>query len=125
MAKANIKMMNGTSVSIEGSPAEVAAVLAQLNGQNNSSQPPQQSNSSRSSSKTKKDNSSNSPINLICSLIDGAFFKKPKDLGAVKLALEEQGYYFPVTTLSPILLRLVKKRQLRRIKENKRWLYNG
>jgi hypothetical protein len=65
------------------------------------------------------------PINLISSLIDGGFFRKPKDLAAAKIALEEMGHFFPVTTLSPVLLRLVRKRQLRRIKDQKRWFYTG
>ncbi|MBI3055426.1 MAG: hypothetical protein HYY77_15520, partial [Betaproteobacteria bacterium] len=57
--------------------------------------------------------------------IDGGFFKKPKDLGAVKIALEEMGHRYPVTTLSPVLLRLIRKRQLRRMREQKRWVYTG
>jgi hypothetical protein len=62
---------------------------------------------------------------LVSQLIDGGFFKKPKELGAIKTALEEQGHYYPVTTLSPAVLRLVRKKQLRRIKDKKRWLYVG
>ena len=30
-------------------------------------------------------------------------FQKPKELGAIKHALEEQGHYYPVTTLSRIM----------------------
>jgi hypothetical protein len=62
---------------------------------------------------------------LIASLIDGGFFKKPKDLAAIKVSLEESGHYYPVTTLSPTMLRFVRSRQLRRIKEDKKWLYTG
>jgi hypothetical protein len=39
------------------------------------------------------------------------------------MALEEQGQFYPVTSLSPTVLRLVRKRELRRIKDKKRWLY--
>jgi hypothetical protein len=58
-------------------------------------------------------------------LIDGNFFRKPKDLAAIKIALEEAGHYYPVTTLSPTLLRFVRSRQLRRIKDKNKWLYTG
>ncbi len=64
-------------------------------------------------------------MSLIADLIDGGFFKKPKELSAIKLALEEQGHYYPATSLSPNLLRLVRKRDLRRIKDKKRWQYVG
>jgi len=57
--------------------------------------------------------------------MDGGFFRKPKDLAAIKVALEEMGHYYPITTLSPTLLRLVRKRQLRRTRDKKRWLYTG
>jgi predicted transcriptional regulator len=64
-------------------------------------------------------------MSLIIDLIDGGFFKKPKGLSSIKSTLEEQGHYYPVTTLSPVVLRLVRKRQLRRIKDKKRWQYVG
>jgi len=62
---------------------------------------------------------------LVSELIDGGFFKKPKELSAIKIALQEQGHFYPITTLSGVLLRLVRKRDLRRIKDKKRWLYVG
>jgi len=62
-------------------------------------------------------------VDLIASLVDGGFFKKPRDLASIRTALAEMGHHYPVTTLSPIMLRLVRKRNLRRIKEQKRWVY--
>ena len=123
MAKTHLKMPNGTKMTIEGTPDDVAALLARLQEKSDMQKPSAQFSSPKVSRNNKQEKPT--PINLISSLIDGGFFKKPKDLGAVKLALEEQGHYFPITTLSPVLLRLVRKRQLRRIKEKKRWLYNG
>jgi hypothetical protein len=43
----------------------------------------------------------------------------------VKAALEEQGHFYPVTTLSGLMLRLVREKKLRRLKEGKRWRYTG
>lgn len=123
MAKAHLEMNNGAKVTIEGTADEVAALLARLKEDRDSFAPPRRQTTSKASKNTRPEKPT--PINLIGSLIDGGFFKKPKDLAAVKTALEGQGHYFPVTTLSPSLLRLVRKRQLRRIKDNKRWLYNG
>lgn len=119
MAKAHITTRDGTKVTIEGTPDEVAALVARFEG--GTSTGPKREAKSRDRKTTAKA----SPVSLIAELIDGAFFKKPKGLSAIKLALEEQGHFYPVTTLSPLMLRLVRKRQLRRIKDNKRWLYVG
>ena len=118
MAKAHIITKDGTKITIEGTPAEVAALVAQLQGAAPSPKrtPTKTINKHKSRAKA-------TPTNLIAQLIDGGFFKKPKELSAIKLALEEQGHYYPATTLSPALLRHVRKRYLQRIKDKKRWLY--
>lgn len=120
MAKAHLTTKGGTTIVIEGTPNEVAALMKQLEREPRSKPTKTQTRGEQSSAGDKP-----TPINLISSLIDGGFFKKPKDLGAVKGALEEMGHYYPVTTLSPSLLRLVRKRQLRRLRDQKRWLYTG
>ena len=102
---------------VEGTPQEVASLVAQLKG-GASSHLARKSPLSKHQSRPKA-----TPVNLISELIDGNFFKKPKELSAIKVALEEQGHYYPATSLSPALLRLVRKRHLRRIKDKKRWLY--
>ncbi len=122
MAKANITTKQGTKITVEGDAREVAAVISQLEGGSQAQEYRQRKRASSSSSSIKREQKT-TPVNLVSSLIDGGFFRKPKDLGAVKTALEELGHFYPVTTLSPALLRLVRKRQLRRIKEKKRWLY--
>lgn len=117
MAKAHITTKDGTQVTIEGTPREVAALLSQLKGGISGSKR-KDVPTIRYKSKPKA-----TPMNLIAELIDGGFFKKPKELSAIKLALEEQGHYYPATSLSPALLRLVRRRHLRRIKDKRRWLY--
>jgi hypothetical protein len=118
MAKAHISLDNGTKITVEGTPAEVAALIAQFGGGSKLPKEARKSSHQKSTAKS-------GPVNLVSELIDGGFFKKPKELGAIKTALEEQGHYYPITTLSPVLLRLVRKKQIRRIKEKKRWLYVG
>lgn len=121
MAKAHIALTDGTKITIEGTSEEVAALVSKL-----STGTPLSSKEKKKSEKESGSTSSKSgPVDLISELIDGGFFKKPKELGSIRLALEEQGHYYPVTTLSPLLLRLVRRKQLRRIKDKKRWLYVG
>jgi len=118
MTKTNIITKDGTKIVIEGSPQEVAALVNQLKIGIHTAKTRNTGRAEKYKSRPKA-----TPINLIAELIDGGFFKKPKELSAIRLALEEQGHYYPVTSLSPALLRLVRKRYLRRIKDKKRWLY--
>jgi hypothetical protein len=121
MTKANIKTKDGTIITIEGTPEEVAKTIKLFD----STFSPKKEESHAKGETTSSHYSKISPVSLIGSLIDGGFFKKPKDLSEVKHALEELGHVYPVTSLSPALLRLVRRRQLRRLKEKKRWLYTG
>jgi hypothetical protein len=119
MAKAHIKRPDGTSIVIEGTPQEVTELISKLGGGvarkvKTANLPEKRGNRVR--------------ITLSDSLLllmDEGFFKKPKELAAVKGVLAERGHVYPVTTISPALLRLVQRRYLRRIKQDKRWFYTG
>ena len=119
MAKAHIKRPDGTSITIDGTPQEVAELVGKLEigapaKKRTSDSPP------------KRDARQKLTLSdLLMLLIDDGLFKKPKDLAAVKAVLAERGHVYPVTTLSPALLRLVQRRYLRRIKQDKRWFYTG
>lgn len=120
MAKVYITTKEGTKIIIEGTPKEVAFVAARLREGVLSLV----SSERKTVSKQKgKDKAKATPVNLIANLIDGGFFGKPKELSAIKLALEEQGYHYPITSLSSAVLRLVRRGQLQRKKEKKHWLY--
>lgn len=121
MAKVQLKTKAGTTVVLEGTPEEVAALVERLEG---TSPPPKEKEARRDKDKPPSSGKA-TPVNLITSLIDGGFFRKPKDLASVKVALEEMGHFFPVTTLSPTMLRFVRRRQLRRLRDSKRWMYTG
>lgn len=119
MAKAHIKRPDGTSIVIEGPPQEVAELIGKIEGGAHSIRKAQKS-------PEKRGNRVKTSIpDLLMLLIDDGFFKKPKELAAVKAALAERGHVYPVTTLSPALLRLVQRRYLRRIKQDSRWFYTG
>jgi hypothetical protein len=119
MAKAHIKRPNGTSIVIEGTPQEVAELIGKIEGGTHSIRKAQKSSE-------KRGNRARVTLSdLLMLLMDDGFFKKPKELAAVKAALAERGHVYPVTTISPALLRLVQRRYLRRIKQDKRWFYTG
>ena len=119
MAKAHIKRPDGTTILIEGSPQEVGELIRKIEGD----KPTARKRHEPSRSHAKRPRASLS--DLLISLVDGGYFKKPKDLAAVKTGLAELGQVYPVTTISPALFRVVQHRHLRRIKQDNRWLYTG
>jgi hypothetical protein len=124
MAKAQITTPKGTKVMIEGTSDEVAALIRHLDGTEHgrsNAHPPATKTTRQSSPRKGKAG----PMVLISELLDGGYFKTPKGLGDIKTTLEEQGHFYPVTTLSPVVLRMVKKRDLRRVKDGSRWVYVG
>ena len=119
MAKAHIKRPDGTSILIEGASQEVAELIGIIEGWTSSKRKPLKL-------PEKRGNRARVTLSdLLMLLMDDGFFKKPKELAAVKAALAERGHVYPVTTLSPALLRLVQRRYLRRIKQDSRWFYTG
>jgi hypothetical protein len=118
MAKARLATKSGTVITIEGTQDEVAKLISYLDDA--PSRP-----AARASKRGRVNAAKNGLGDLLAALIDDGFFKKPKEFGAVKTALEGRGHYYPRTSLSPALLRLVRTKTLRRLKEKKRWVYVG
>ena len=118
MARASITTKSGATVMIEGTQDEVAALLARLEGGAVPDGGPRARPAARRLNGTRP-----TPMGLLSELIAEAFFAEPRELAAVRIALREKGHFYPVTTLSPIMLRLVRKKELRRIKDSGRWTY--
>jgi hypothetical protein len=114
MAKAQITTPEGVSIKVEGTPDEIVNLIAELKKRDGT-----RTATGRSRSKLPR----SSVTALVESLIDGGFFKKPRGLAEVKDALAEMGHHYPVTTLSGVMLKQVRRRNLRRLKTNKVWTY--
>ena len=119
MAKARIRRPDGTTILINGNPQEVAELIGKLGGGG-----PSKAQGGKSL-KSRGNKSRATLSDLLLILVEEGFFKKPKDLAAVKSALAERGNLSPVTTVAPALLRLVQRRYMRRLKQDKRWFYTG
>lgn len=117
MPTASITLRSGAKVVIEGTQTEVVELVARFQG----GLLPEAAAPERPAVRARTKPAG--PISLIGDLIDADFFSAPRELGAVKSALEAQGHFYPTTSLSPLMLRLVRGKQLRRIKTNKRWTY--
>jgi hypothetical protein len=132
MAKANLKLRDGTTVTIEGKPEEVAAVLERFSlegppDEGKAKRRPRRGRGSRSRQKMPKTDSprrtSKGPVDYIRELIAEDFFKDKRGLSDVRIKLEERAHVYPNTSLSPVLFRMVRERELRRIKEERKWKY--
>jgi hypothetical protein len=116
MAKATITTDKGLKVVVEGSQEEVQNIVRQLgSGSGRARQP------SLQSPRTKK--RLPSATDAILELKEERFFDKPKALADIKDKLASQGMIYPLTSLSGVVLLLVRRRQLGRVKEDGRWSY--
>ncbi len=109
MAKAVIKRPDGTRVDVEGTPQEIAKIIQNVEDKGKNSQ------------KEKKQNGS--ATDYVLQLREEGFFDKPKSLVEIKDKLEEIGVFYPVTSLSGVVLGLTKKRMLGRMEIDKHWKY--
>ncbi len=121
MAKATIKTKSGTEVLIEGSPSEVAEIIAYIKKRDEIHAWKLMELGKTEVQKKGKQNYT--ATSLILQMREEGFFDEPKELIDVKRTLDAKGALFPVTTLSPILLGLVRKGYLKRTSEGKNWRY--
>lgn len=118
MPKAVISTKSGATITIEGSQDEVADVLRRFEGGPVDGSRLRARRSNRSEATMRP-----TPAVLLADLIDEGFFSEPRELGTIRGALQTRGHFYPATTLSPLMLRLVRKKELRRIREGKHWTY--
>jgi len=115
MATAKINMSDGTSVEVNGTPEEVAAVFADLK---RGSSPTLQAASAR----PRRVGKGEIP-RLIESLKSEEFFKTPRKLFDIQNKLADLGHHYPVTTLSGAMQVQSRSRNLRRFKQNGKYVY--
>jgi hypothetical protein len=130
MAKANVTLPGGAMVTIDGTAAEVAAVLQVISGPvptetlaSSTRRRRSKSAAELSATPTNARTTPRGPAVYIRELVKADYFKTRRGLGDVKQKLEEGAHIYPVTHLSPVLFRLVRTKELRRIKEGGAWKY--
>ena len=127
MAKANLVLLDGTKVTIEGTVEEVAILIEKFknnDGNNQTSSGKKRKKRSGAGKKTSSRNKSKiGTTGLILNLCESGFFKSRRTISDVQKKLEEQGHIYALTSLSTPLVRLVRKKELRRIKDKKGWIY--
>jgi hypothetical protein len=126
MAKATLKLSDGTTVLIEGSPEEIARIMS-LHSTTTQDQPskplPKTKTKKPKTTNKKSSQSATGPKLRIFELKSLGFFDEKKSIVDIQKKLEEQGHIYAQSSLSPALVRLVRGKDLRRVKEDKVWMY--
>jgi hypothetical protein len=121
MAKATIHSKTGATITIDGTQEEVSNIIAAFEKTNVVGHAKEAIARAKATKKSEKKKDSAS--DLIIGLREEGFFEKPKSLGDIGVALEERGFLYPSTTLSGVVLGLLKKRELLRKKSEGKWVY--
>ncbi len=122
MAKADLTLADGTKVAIDGSPDEITKILSALGP--GAGRPGSKRGTRKTGTKPARTaRSAKGPTAYITQLRDEGFFRAKRSLGDIQKKLEEQGHIYAITSLSPILVTLVRRKDLRRVKQGKRWAY--
>ena len=121
MAKATIKSNTGAVITVEGTDSEVSSILNMF--ERSAAIGHAKVATGKKQEKKKASKKRQGASDLIVALRERGFFAKPKSLAEISAALEEEGFLYPVTTLSGVVLGLVKKKELRRKKIDGRWAY--
>lgn len=121
MPKAIVKLKTGATITIEGSASEVSSILSTI--ERNAADSHTGTAAAKGRTTKKDQNRRASASDLIKDLKEEGFFEKPKGLGDMSKALEEKGFLYPLTTLSGVMLALVKQKILRRKKLEGKWVY--
>lgn len=121
MPKATIKSKSGAVITVQGTENEVANILSLFEELPRMSF--KQERAEKSVTSKQKDKKRTGASDIIVNLKEHGFFNKPKSLAEIESALEEKGYLYPVTTLSGVMLSLVKRKLFGRKKIEGRWVY--
>ena len=119
VAKAHIVTPDGAKVDIDGTPAEIAALLKTLKVGTAAAPTPAGKPAAIAGRKTSRP----TLPGLIDELIEAKFFSKPKGISEIRAQLADLGHHYPVTSMSGPLQGLAKQRKLRRFKKDGKYLY--
>jgi len=118
MADAKITTSDGISVEVHGTPEEVATVVERLR-----SGTKVESKAQPRKPQLSKGHGSGGIADLVEVLKSENFFKNPKGLGEIRKKFADMGHHYPLTTLSGAMQTQAKKRNLRRFKQDGKYVY--
>lgn len=121
MVNATIKSKTGAVITIKGTQEEVSNIVSHFEHSVVMNEFKKMQSKKHAIKKEQKKRLTAS--DLIIELKEESFFDKPKTLLEISNKLEEKGYIYPVTTLSGVVIGLIKRKLLGRKKNEKKWVY--
>jgi hypothetical protein len=116
MANAKISMPGGVSIDLDGTPEEITAVLENLRRSNETAAVPARSRTVAAKGKGEISR-------LIETLKAEDFFRSPRGLSDIHKKFAEIGHHYPLTTLSGAMISQSRQRNLRRFKQDGKYVY--
>lgn len=124
MAKANISTSSGTTIIVEGTPEEVAKIIAAVGDSIPASSGRDDERQQHADPQPNQETPRRPGLTgLILDLKAEGYFKEKRSLNDVRVALEQNGHIYPNTTVAPILLALTKSKEIGRVKDGAKWAY--
>ena len=130
MAGATLELPDGTKITITGDPHEVAVIVDRLQAKDadgpRKRRPRRKTGPTSAPGAARRTDATPRPTGVpayIRELISEDFFASKQTLKDVQSKLAERAHIYPVTSLSPVMTRLVRNRELRRLKETGLWRY--
>jgi hypothetical protein len=125
MATANIELIDGTKVLLDGSPDEIARILNLYGGPVMSGMAlvPTEQRPTAAQGSERRAHKAMGPMQHLRDLIAENFFADSRHLSEVRHELEARGHIYPLTHLSNPIRRLVVSKELRRLREGRLWTY--
>ncbi len=120
MAKAIYTTSSGLRVTLEGSTDEVAELVKKLAAETGGGP-----GHDHVGKKGDKATARRGVAGYVLALRESGYFRTPRKLGEVAEALSKDGHTVPVTVLAVALLRLVRSKELQRVKEGGGWKYGN
>lgn len=127
MAKADLTLPDGTTVSIDGTAEEVALLLQKFTAPGTDGPRIGRRRVTRARTTGKQQSVTKTvrkgPQQLVKDLAAEDWFKTKRTIGDLQKKLEEKGHIYAMESLSTPLLRLTRSKVLRRIKDKNGWVY--
>lgn len=127
MAKANLTLPDGTTVSIDGTAEEVALLLQKFTAPGTDGQRTGSRRATKARTTGRQQPAAKAvrkgPQQLVKDLAAEDWFKTKRTIGDLQQKLEEKGHIYAMESLSTPLLRLTRSKVLRRLKDKSGWVY--
>jgi hypothetical protein len=122
MTKATIRTKSGIEVTVEGDKGTIAEIFSLIQKREELKDRFKEFSILRRNELAHGHEPLNLPEKILKLGCEG-FFKERRTLSDIQKKLEESGHIYPTTTLSAIVLNLVRRGQLSRLKAGKNWVY--